>query len=48
MQIPRVRFIWKYKGHNSGVWQRGPNWRQLTLPGSRNRRRVALILTWPS
>lgn len=42
----RFRFIWNYNGHNSGLYQRGPNWAQLTLPPSRKRRRAALILTW--
>lgn len=40
-----VSFVWNYRGHNGGFYDRGPNWVQLTFPPSRNWRRCALILT---
>lgn len=43
----RMSFIWNYRGHNGGWFQRGPNWFQITVPGSRKRRRAALIVTFP-
>jgi len=46
--IPKLKFIWGYRGHNSGLWERGPNWRQLTVPASRKRWRCALIIRWPT
>jgi hypothetical protein len=39
-------FVWNYKGHNGGFYQRGPNWFQITVPPSRKRRRCALIVCW--
>ena len=44
-KVMRVSFIWNYKGHNSGIFDRGPNWWQITLPGSRKLPRVAVIVT---
>lgn len=41
-----LRFVWNYRGHNSGFFQHGPNWWQITLPSSRKRRRCALIYSW--
>lgn len=41
-----IRLIWNYRGHNKGLFQRGPNWWQLTFPPSRKSRRAALICTW--
>jgi hypothetical protein len=41
------RLIWNYKGHNSGLFDRGLNWWQVTIPPSRNARRVAMICWWP-
>ncbi len=42
--MPRIRFIWNYKGHNNGIFCHGPNWIQITIPGSRKKRRCSLIL----
>lgn len=41
-----MRFVWNYRGHNKGLFQRGPNWFQITVPPSRRRRRAALIVVW--
>jgi hypothetical protein len=41
-----MRVIWNYLGHNGGIFERGPNWFQITIPPSRKRRRVALIVSW--
>jgi hypothetical protein len=41
-----MRVIWNYLGHNGGILERGPNWFQITIPPSRKRRRVALIVSW--
>lgn len=38
-------FVWNYRGHNRGIYQRGANWWQITIPPSRKRRRCALIVT---
>lgn len=46
--MPKLRFIWNYRGHNSGMFERGTNWWQITLPPSRKSRRVALVVTWPT
>lgn len=40
-----MRFIWNYKGHNKGFFQRGPNWWQVTFPSSRRWFRCAIIHT---
>lgn len=37
--------VWGYRGHNKGLFQRGPNWWQITFPWSRRLPRVALIVT---
>lgn len=37
-------FVWNYRGHNRGFFQRGVNWWQITVPASRKRRRCALIV----
>jgi hypothetical protein len=41
-----MRIVWGYKGHNPKIWQRGPNWWQITVgvPGYR----VALKRWWPA
>lgn len=44
----KARLIWNYRGHNGGFFDRGPNWVQFTFPASRKRRRVALMIWWPS
>lgn len=41
----RLSFVWNYRGHNGGWFDRGPNWFQITVPGSRNLWRCALICT---
>jgi hypothetical protein len=41
-----MRVSWNYLGHNGGIFERGPNWFQITIPPSRKRRRVALIVSW--
>lgn len=40
-----LRLVWNYRGHNGGLFDRGPNWWQITLPASRKRFRCALICT---
>jgi hypothetical protein len=42
--MPRISFIWNYRGHNGGFCDVGPNWIQFTVPSSRKRRRCSLIL----
>lgn len=42
-----ISFVWNYKGHNDGVFCRGPNWLQITVPGSREKRRCAIKVWWP-
>lgn len=48
MKIPgvRMRIIFGYRGHNSGFFQRGPNWWQITFPASRNKWRIAVSRWW--
>jgi len=43
----KFRFIWNYQGHNKGMFERGPNWLQITIPGSRKLPRVAFIFWRP-
>jgi hypothetical protein len=43
--IVNANFVWNYRGHNRGLFQRGQNWWQITVPASRKRRRCALIVT---
>jgi len=42
-----IRFVWNYRGHNNGFFERGPNWKQITFPPSRKMRRCALIWAKP-
>lgn len=42
-----VRLVIGYRGHNSGVFNRGPNWWQVTFPPSRKSWRCAVIVTLP-
>jgi hypothetical protein len=44
--FPKFTFIPNYKGHNSGLFNRGPNWWQITFPPSRKTYRCALIYYW--
>jgi hypothetical protein len=37
-------FVWNYRGHNRGMFCRGVNWWQVTIPPSRKHRRCALIV----
>lgn len=41
----RISFVVGYRGHNSGIFNRGPNWLQITIPPSRKMWRCALIMT---
>lgn len=41
----RVRLLVGYRGHENRFFARGPNWWQVTIPATRNVRRVALIVT---
>lgn len=43
--IVSATLVWNYRGHNRGLFQRGQNWWQVTIPPSRKRRRSALIVT---
>jgi hypothetical protein len=45
LKIVDWSFVWNYRGHNRGLFQRGQNWWQITIPPSRKRRRCALIVT---
>lgn len=46
--LPRIRIIWDYRGHNNSksIFEHGPNWVQITLPTSRQKRRMAIIVWW--
>ena len=41
-----VSFVPGYRGHNGGLFDRGPNWAQVTVPPSRKKKRAALIVSW--